>query len=119
MAKLISPISRAREMESIDDHLNAIEPTEGVGDGHLNPPVEPDSINSASPPAPPARASDADRDYCLGLAATLGYPEIELGPGVKVPTGEASWTRFVERNDPGTVEEAQTALDVLGQGSQP
>ena len=70
-----------------------------------------------SHPSPNGLASDAERDLCLGSARTLDFPEIELGPGVKVTLGEASWVRFVGRNDADTVEAAQVALDQMGEGA--
>ena len=61
------------------------------------------------------RASDADRDLCLGSAQALDFPEIALGPGRKVAAGEVVWIRFVERSGTASdIEDAQAALDRLG-----
>ena len=94
-----------------DGTVTAPEPS--VEESHLSTTTQP-HVEKTLKHASPAVTRHPQADLCLGAARTLDFPEIELGPGVKVAPGEASWIRFTERNDPGTVEEAQTALDRMG-----
>ena len=57
---------------------------------------------------------EAERDLCFGTAMALDFPEIALGPGRKVTTGEESWRRFSQRMDLAAIRLAQATLDNLG-----
>ena len=72
------------------------------------------SPSHPSHPSPTVNAYAAERDFCLGTAQALGYPEIELGPGRTIPGGEAIWLRFAANGNPDDLEDARAALDRLG-----
>ena len=81
------------------------------------PHVEKTRENPSPPvtPSPRGTAYAAERDLCLGTAGALGYPKIELGPGRTIPGNAAIWRRFAENSNADDLEDAQEALDRMGE----